>query len=164
MISKFAGWFIDYNKDIILIAENEHMMGDAVRQLVRLGYKKFLGWFPGLHAWEITGKSYWHTPAIHAMEVKERIKQDKPFTLLDVRSDNEWKSGHLPGAKHVYIGELLDHLKEMNKDTTITTFCGSGQRATIAASLLKKHQFENIEICFGSMAACKEVGCPIEKS
>jgi hydroxyacylglutathione hydrolase len=139
------------------------MMKDAVRKLIRLGYKKFHGWLPGLHAFEITGQSYWHIPVVHAQELKERIKRHESFVLLDVRSNSEWDSGHLPGAKHIYIGKLLENLQEIDKKTRITTFCDSGQRATIAASLLKQNQFENIEICFGSMAACKEIDCPIEK-
>jgi hydroxyacylglutathione hydrolase len=44
----------------------------------------------------------------------------------------------------------------------VTTFCGSGQRAIIAASILERHGFENVEVCLGSMAACQAIGCPIE--
>lgn len=162
MLSKFAGWFLDYEKDIILIAESEENMQSATRQLVRLGYMRLKGWLSSIHEWEITGKDFWHIPVVHAQEVKNRIHQNKQFILLDVRSDNEWQDGHLPGAQHIYIGELQNRLKEISKDSIITTFCGSGRRATIAASLLKQNHFNQVEICFGSMAACKAIGCPIE--
>ncbi|WP_133130784.1 MBL fold metallo-hydrolase [Legionella yabuuchiae] len=162
MISKFAGWFLDYEKDIILVAENEENMESAVKQLIRLGYTRVKGWLPSVHGWEISGKEYWHIPVVQAYEVKKRIEKNKQFVLLDVRTDNEWEEGHLPGAKHIFIGDLPKHIKELPQDAVITTFCGSGRRATIAASLLKQKNFKQVEICFGSMAACKAIGCPIE--
>jgi len=42
--------------------------------------------------------------------------------------------------------------------------CGSGQRAIIAASILKQHGFDRVEDSLGSMAACQVSGCPIVKS
>lgn len=162
MISKFAGWFLDYDKDIILIAENEESMTSAAKQLIRVGFTRIKGWMASVHEWEISGKKFWHIPVVHAQEIKNRIENNKPFVLLDVRTDNEWQEGHLPGAKHIFIGDLPERINELPQDTVITTFCGSGRRATIAASLLKQKNFRQLEICFGSMAACKAIGCPIE--
>lgn len=162
MISNFAGWFLDYQKDIILIAENKENMQSAAIQLIRLGYMRIKGWLPGIHAWEISGKEYWHFPVVHAKEIKKRLEQNTQFILLDVRSESEWKEGHLPGTTHIFIGDLPERMKELSKDEVITTFCGSGRRATIAASLLKQNNFNQVEICFGSMAACKAIGCSIE--
>ncbi len=46
-----------------------------------------------------------------------------------------------------------------SRDRPITTFCGSGQRAIIAASILKRTGFNAVEVCLGSMAACRALGC-----
>jgi len=162
MVSKFAGWFLDYKKDIILVAENEQNMKAAVKQLIRLGYTRIKGWLPSVLGWEISGKQYWHIPVVQAQEIKNRIEKKKQFVLLDVRKGSEWNEGHLPGATHIFIGDLLKRMSELPKEAVITTFCGSGRRATIAASLLKQKNFKQVEICFGSMAACKAIGCPIE--
>ncbi len=163
MLSKFAGWFLSYDKPIVLIAENDHELQTAVRHLIRIGYNKFKGWFKGTHGWEITGKDYWHIPTIHAQQLKNRLEEDYSFTVLDVRTDKEWEAGHLPGAKHIYIGELMNKWKEIPQNGPVTTFCGSGKRALIAASILKQQKFAQVEVCFGSMMACKEIGCPIEQ-
>ena len=61
----------------------------------------------------------------------------------------------------MYVGELPEKLEKLNKDQIITTFCGSGKRAMIAATILKNNGFKNVENCLGSMAACRAVGCPI---
>jgi hydroxyacylglutathione hydrolase len=56
---------------------------------------------------------------------------------------------------------LPQKLDEVPKDRPVTTFCGSGQRAIIAASILKQHGFDQVEDSLGSMAACSAIGCPI---
>lgn len=162
MIAKFAGWFLNYDDEIVLIADNENMLEGAVRNLVRLGFNKFRGWIAGVHAWETSGKPYWHIPVVHASKIKTRLEEKEDFILLDVRSDKEWNKEHLPRAQHIYLVELIKNLKKIPKDKLITTICSSGQRANIAASILKMHGFNRVEVCFGSLLACKEVGCPIE--
>lgn len=44
---------------------------------------------------------------------------------------------------------------------TVTPCRGSVQSGIIAASILRKRGFENFDVCFGSMAACQAIGCPI---
>jgi rhodanese-related sulfurtransferase len=62
---------------------------------------------------------------------------------------------------HVYVGELLDNLHRIPKEKNTVTFCGSVQRAVIAATILKREGYENIANSLGSMAACSAVGCPV---
>jgi hydroxyacylglutathione hydrolase len=80
------------------------------------------------------------------------------FTLLDVRTEDEWKKGHLPGALHVYLGELPGQLDRIPRDRPVTTFCGSGRRAIIAASILRNSGFSEVEDSLGSMSAWKAIG------
>jgi hydroxyacylglutathione hydrolase len=70
---------------------------------------------------------------------------------------------HLPGVRHVYLGKLPEELSGMPEEGTIVTLCGSGQRALIAASVLKNEGHNDVRNCFGSMAACAAVGCELEK-
>jgi hydroxyacylglutathione hydrolase len=63
---------------------------------------------------------------------------------------------------NIHLGELPLRAAEVPADKKVVTFCGSGERATIAASLLEMQGHEKVETCFGSMAACSALGCPIE--
>ncbi|MDT8444859.1 MAG: hypothetical protein RQ722_11225 [Desulfuromonadales bacterium] len=54
---------------------------------------------------------------------------------------------------------MSKRLDEIPRDKPIITFCGSGRRAIIAASILKQNGFEDVQNCLGSMAACQAVGC-----
>jgi hydroxyacylglutathione hydrolase len=98
---------------------------------------------------------------VHAKALKARLESGEVFTLVDVRSKEDFEQARLPKSRHIYIGEVPARLDAI--DRSITTFCGSGQRAIIAASILKQNGFENVEVCLGSMAACSPIGCPMEK-
>jgi hydroxyacylglutathione hydrolase len=162
MVPAFAGWYLPYDKNIGFVVHDVDEVDKAVRFLVRMGYNKFTGYLDeGLHTWEVSGRPYDTIPAIHADIIKTRIETEVGYTLLDVRSVDEVKSGRLPNSTHIYVGEVGKRIGEIPDARPVTTFCGSGQRAIIAASLLKKHGIDQVEVCLGSMAACAKLGCEI---
>jgi len=160
MLPVYGGYLLDYGQDIILIPETHHQLKHALVHLERLGYDSVIGYLKGgLHTWETSGRMYGRIKAVHASELKMRLEIENPPILLDVRKKSEFETARLPGAKHIFLGELPDQLNELPKDRTIITFCGSGQRAIIAASILLKNGFESVEDCLGSMQACMAIGC-----
>ena len=162
MIPAYAGWFLEPDQPIGLVVQQVSDVARAVRYLVRVGYENVLGFLDeGLHAWEISGKSYQNIPSLYAGDLKKRLAQDHPPTLLDVRKQSEVDQGHLPGSLHIFLGELPTKQDQIPKDRPVVTFCGSGQRAIIAASILMRQGFTEVENCLGSMAACKVLGCRI---
>lgn len=162
MLPAFAGWYLSYDRDILLVVQDGEEVDTAARFLSRLGYDRVSGFLDeGLHAWETTGRDYQTIPSIHARELVRRIDTKEEFVLLDVRKESEFRSGHLPGALHIYVGELPDRLDLVPADRPIVTFCGSGKRAIIAATVLKQNGFRQVENCLGSMAACAAAGCPV---
>ncbi len=162
MVPAFAGWFLPYDRDILLVVQEREDVKTAFRYLLRLGYDRISGFLDeGLHAWEVSGKPYQVIPSVHTAELVRRINEEKDFLLLDVRKRSEFHEAHLPGATHIYVGELPDNLHRVPRDKPVVTFCGSGQRAVIAATILKRAGYEKVENCLGSMAACSAVGCPV---
>ncbi len=163
MIPSFAGWFLPYHKPIGLVADHYEQVETAVRYLIRLGYDTISGYLmQGIHKWEISGRKYDRIPTIYAGEVMQRINTHEDFILLDVRSKEEFERGHLPNAMNIYVGELPNSMDKIPKNHhPITVFCSTGRRATIAASLLKKNGFEQVEDWLGSMTACSAISCPI---
>ncbi|MHC1726860.1 MAG: rhodanese-like domain-containing protein [Syntrophobacteraceae bacterium] len=164
MVPAFAGYFLPYGRKIVLVIEHYGDLDTALRYLARLGYDEVAGYLAGgLTEWETSGHTYDTVPAVHVEELVRRIQAREEFTLLDVRTDDEVKQGRLPGAVHTYVGELAENLDALPKDRQVTTFCGSGMRAIIAASILKQNGFKMVEDSLGSMAACMAFGCPIVK-
>jgi len=162
MVPAYAGWFLSYDRPVGIISDHFEDVQKAVRYLIRLGYDNIEGFLEnGLTAWEVSGRDYGRIPAIHAAELVKRIQNSQDFTLLDVRKKEEVEAGRLPNSVHIFLGELPHRLDQIPKDLPVTTFCGSGQRAIIAASILKQHGFNEVEDSLGSMAACSVIGCPI---
>jgi glyoxylase-like metal-dependent hydrolase (beta-lactamase superfamily II) len=100
-------------------------------------------------------------PSVYAGRLPRRVDSAADFTLLDVRSRGEFEAGHLPDSTSGYADELPLRLSEMRRERPVTTFCGSGQRAVIATSILRNAGFEGAEVCLGSMQACEKLGRPV---
>ncbi len=163
MVPAMAGYYLPYDKDILLVVNDDVAdVNTAVRYLRRLGYDRVTGYLAGgMWEWETNGLAYDRIPAVHVEELVRRIRAGDKFTLLDVRGADEVKDGRLPGSLHVYVGELPARLDDIPADRPITTFCESGSRGIIAASILKRNGFKAVEDSLGSMAACRATGCPI---
>ncbi|MFN2267131.1 MAG: rhodanese-like domain-containing protein [Desulfonatronovibrio sp.] len=162
MVPLYAGWFLTYNADIGLVGDSMEDLKKAVTYLVRIGFDRVSGFLHNaLGEWEIQGKYFESIPAVYAGEIQRRISTNEEFTLLDIRTGSEFRKEHLPGAKHIFLGELQKRAHELGTEEQITTFCGSGHRAIIAASILKKLGFKNVENCFGSIQACSKGVCEI---
>ncbi|MFO7958072.1 MAG: MBL fold metallo-hydrolase [Candidatus Brocadiia bacterium] len=160
MVASFAGWFLPYDRPVALVADDPEDAPVAVRNLHRLGYDDIAGYLQdGLHGWEITGRKFERIPQVTAQDLDRRIREGKELTLLDVRKKSEFENGHLEGAVHIYVGELLDRIEEVPGERPVVTFCGSGRRAIIGASVLRRAGIEEVENCLGSMQACEALGC-----
>jgi hydroxyacylglutathione hydrolase len=164
MISAYAGYLLDYDTDIILIPETREQIPAAVAHLIRIGYDRLAGYLKGgMHSWETEGLQYDRIGAVHAAGIGQRLQNNENLTLLDVRKISEYKQSRLAGATHIFLGELPDRIDELDPDKPIITFCGSGMRAIIAASILKQNGFTRVEDSLGSMRACKSVGCELQE-
>ncbi|MDP8236770.1 MAG: MBL fold metallo-hydrolase [Candidatus Erginobacter occultus] len=164
LLSAYIGYLLDCDRELILIPETREQVPTAVRHLSRIGYDRVSGYLKdGLHSWEVSGRSYDQIGAVHAGDLNDRLKSGDEFTLLDVRKITEFEDSHLEGATHIFLGELPDRVDEIVRDKPVVTFCGSGERAIIAASILKRNGFEMVEDSLGSMEACENTGCTLIK-
>lgn len=159
MLPAYAGWFLDHGRPVTVIAEDRSQLEAARTHLWRLGYDD-LRWFqPGITGWETGGNPLGSTRpiSVHALhDTLDRVR------VLDVRKQPEWLRGHVPGARHAFLGRLPALLDDLPRDRPIVTFCGSGRRAMIAASLLARAGYEDVRNCFGSLAAWRAIDGPVE--
>lgn len=93
----------------------------------------------------------------------ELLDEPPPF-LLDVRTAGELEeSGHIPGAVHIPLNELRQHLELLPSfDTPIVTYCGSGWRATIAMAYLSAAGWEDVRALKTTFADWGAAGYAVE--
>ena len=91
------------------------------------------------------------------------MAEDTPPFILDVRSLEEvTENGHIPGATHVPLNELTQHLDVLPSfDTPIVTYCAGGWRATIAMTALHGMGWTNVRALKEKFADWKEAGNPV---
>lgn len=75
-------------------------------------------------------------PSVNAAELNEKLKQAKRPLVLDVRQPEEFRTGHIIGAKLIPLGELGRRLNELPKDKEIVCVCASGSRSSSATKML----------------------------
>ncbi|HHV10670.1 MAG TPA: rhodanese-like domain-containing protein [Clostridiales bacterium] len=73
---------------------------------------------------------------ITVKEAKEMMDQDSTVTVLDVRTEDEYNSGHIEGAILIPDTEILERAEEIlaDKSATILVYCRSGRRSALAAA------------------------------
>ncbi len=81
--------------------------------------------------------------------------------VLDVRSDAEWREGHIKEARHIYIGELERRVNEVPKDRAVACICSTGMRASMAASILKRAGVKTVYNVLGGIEAWKKKDYPL---
>jgi len=65
------------------------------------------------------------------MTVHELNERKTSLQIIDVRSPGEWKKGHVPGARHIFLPELRTRMNELDHNKPMAVYCGSGYRASI---------------------------------
>src|ERR1700739_74659 len=95
-------------------------------------------------------------------DVKRRMDAGEKFLLIDVREDNEWAKGHLPGAVHLGKGIIERDIEQRVPDTgaKLILYCGGGFRSALAAENLQKMGYTNVESMDGGWRGWVEAGLP----
>ncbi|MEQ1353816.1 MAG: rhodanese-like domain-containing protein [Candidatus Acidiferrum sp.] len=98
-------------------------------------------------------------------DVKCRIDAGEKFLLVDVREDNEWAQGHLPGAVHLGKGIIERDIEARVPDTgaKVVLYCGGGFRSALVADNLQKMGYINVESMDGGWRGWLEAGLPTAK-
>ncbi len=163
-LSVWAGDMLSYDKPVLLVVEDETRLDRIAWHFAYVGLTNFAGYLAGgMKAWENQGLPLGTLPQV---SVQQLAKEHDQFQLLDVRSPSEYQSGRIDGAKHKFVAEMRDGVDGdlgLDPDKRVAVYCGSGYRASIAASLIKRNGFQEVCNVPGSMQAWKHAGCKLDQ-
>jgi rhodanese-related sulfurtransferase len=100
---------------------------------------------------------------LDAAEAKARIDNRDALVIVDVRSADEYRSGHIPGAKLMPLNEIRGRLNELPKDKQILCVCRSGARSGSAVGHLTGAGFDAVNLS-GGMMSWQRAGFPVSKA
>lgn len=164
-LSTWAAWVVPYDRPILLVADEPPGATEverAVRSLVRVGFDEVAGALDGgIAAWIETGRPTAELEQTTPAELDRRRREGEPIHVLDVRSDDEWRGGHIEGARHVMAGRLAEQLDEIPRDgRPLAVICDSGYRSTVAASVLERAGRRRLINVTGGMTAWRRAQLP----
>lgn len=96
-------------------------------------------------------------------DVARRLEEpDREWTLIDVRENDEFRAGHLPGARGIGRGILEYHIADEVPDTDreIVLYCRGGHRSALAADSLREMGYTNVHSMAGGYRAWEAAGLP----
>ncbi|MDX2140206.1 MAG: rhodanese-like domain-containing protein [Chloroflexota bacterium] len=105
------------------------------------------------------------TPAyqnVSAQEAHQMINSNRAPFVIDVREPDEFKGGHIQGAKLLPLSELPNRLNDVPKDQTILVVCRSGARSSSAARFLAGAGYQVINMR-GGMTDWEIARLPIKR-
>lgn len=159
----WTGRMIGPESRILLVLPHVDWLDVAVRHLIRIGYEHIHAYLrQGMRGWIEAGLPFERLPQMSVHELRARIQEGGDLQVLDVRSDSEWQEGHIPTARHIYVPDLDEKLDLLDRSAPVATYCGSGYRASIAASILEQNGFSQVYNVPGSMTAWQAAGYPLE--
>jgi hydroxyacylglutathione hydrolase len=158
----FAGWVLPYDKPILLVLEDQNHLERAVRYLIRVGYDQITGYLKGgTEGWYNAGFPTESLPLLSVHQLKAKLDRGDELSVLDTRDQDEWKSGHIKEALHIYVGHLEQRLKEVPIDKPMAVICNVGHRAGLGTSILLRAGYKDVYNVLGSVKAWVAAGFPI---
>jgi len=134
----YLGWLYKWGAPLTLIAEDADQIADARRELVRIGVDDLAGAAVGEIHTLVDGtelRSY-RVADFHALA---EVVDDVGVRVLDVRQEAEYAASHVDGAVNIPLHQLAQRAADVPTGE-VWIHCGSGYRASIAASMIDRSE------------------------
>ncbi len=158
----WMGWLAPYDRDVALVLDDDDRYDEARTELHRIGVDRVAGFLAGgMRTWAGDGRRVRTLPQLSVADLAQRRTRSDALAVLDVRGDDEWKAGHIAGAAHRFAGEIIQGAEPpLSEDQPTAVICGSGYRASVAASILEGRGYGSLRNVTGGMEAWEAAGLP----
>jgi hydroxyacylglutathione hydrolase len=132
----------DPEEPVVVAAVDDADARRMARQLEAVGFRRVLGILAGgVEAWREAGLPLESVESVAVPELAERLRR-REVVLLDVRDPDEWAAGHVPGSIGIPYQQLregrLEQLRGSADGLPVAVVCSAGNRAALAASVLRR--------------------------
>ena len=131
--STYLGWIIPWGTPLTLLGETPEQVAEAQRELVRIGIDRLQGAATG-DPEDWTDRPLATTQAAKFADLRD-VRHHREVTIIDTRRQLEWDEGHIDGAFHLPLHDIVKRLDEL-PDGELWVHCKSGYRASIATSVI----------------------------
>jgi hydroxyacylglutathione hydrolase len=135
----WVGWVLPYQTPLALVANRDQSLEEARRQLLRIGFDDIRGVIFDLSEWGDLASFR----TVDKLEFATAVAEGKQ--ILDTRAPDEWDTGIIEGSLLQYTPDVARGPSgELDSEREVYVACGTGYRATIAASFLENEEFDPV--------------------
>jgi hydroxyacylglutathione hydrolase len=163
----WAGWLTPYDRDLVLILDDDERYAEARTELRRIGVDRVAGYLEdGISGWQASGRDAVTLPQMTVRDLASHLADPEyRLMVLDVRDAVEWTGVHIPGAVNCPVGEIAQGAEApVLSAGHVAVICGTGYRSSVAASLLQARGIPNVVNVSGGMGAWEEAGLPTNET
>ncbi len=161
--ASWAGSLIPPATEIIIVAEDETGVDEAVTRLARVGIESVKGYLEGgIYAWDKAGLPLEQTAQMPVDELHSRIAENGGLQIVDVRRTAEYASGHVPGAVNAPLSHLEETADGFDPQRPTAVVCASGYRSSAGTSILARLGFKEIYNVVGGTSGWINASLPVE--
>jgi len=161
--ASWAGQLIKFDAPLVIVAEDESKVDEAVTRLARVGIENVKGYLAGgMDAWRRAGLSVNTVTQISVDELRELLNSQTDVQVIDVRQPGEYNTGHAPSAVNAPLARVGERASEFDPNRRTAVICAGGFRSSAATSVLAQRGFENLLNVIGGTGAWINAGYPVE--
>jgi rhodanese-related sulfurtransferase len=162
--ASWAGTLIPFGTPIVLIADDEAKIDEAVTRLARVGIESVKGYLDGgMNSWRADGLPESQVRQITVDNLRRMLVERADLQVIDVRRPGEYADGHVPGAMSLPLGpDLSERAAGLNLRRPTAVICAGGYRSSAATSLLAPRGFTELVNVTGGTGAWVSSGFPVE--
>ncbi|MBI2765527.1 MAG: MBL fold metallo-hydrolase [Chloroflexi bacterium] len=157
----WLGWLVPGGRELLFVL-GEEPLERVLDECLLVGYERFAGVLAGgMSAWTGAGLATSWAGLTDAAGARRLLLEGA--VALDVREPNEFADGHIPGARHIPLGELERRADELPRDRPILTTCGHGERSATALSILERLGFGPLTNLGGGFEGWQAAALKVER-
>ncbi|MDE3203202.1 MAG: MBL fold metallo-hydrolase [Acidobacteriota bacterium] len=159
--AEYAGDVVAPDRDIVVVSPPGRE-AEARTRLARIGFDRTVGHLPDILAVLV---EHPHEAAvarrIPVTDLAGWVGDDPDVQVVDVRNPGEHRLGVIPGSMLLPLPLLRESLASLDPGRPVVVVCASGQRSSVAASLIRHHGFEQVADVLGGYDAWSAAGLPV---
>ena len=152
-------WIAGPDQEIVLVGRDDADALHAAELAAAVGVDRIAGYLAG-------GFTSWReeklpVASIERLTVDELYERREDLQILDVREQDEWDAGHIPGSVFVPYHDI-HALPDVDPERPVAVICASGQRAAVGASLVQRFgASEVLHVVDGGVGTWRRAGYPV---
>lgn len=159
------GWLADLGPEVVLVGRDDADAAAAARLAASVGVTTIAGYLAGgMTSWREEGRPVERIERLPIEGLAARLAADHSLQVLDVREDAEWREVHIPDTIHRPYHDLRELPDGLDPALPVAVVCASGQRAGIAASLVRRLGATQVaHVTGGGVGTWERAGNPVER-